>query len=58
MISLTFPHSRGFACCSVLVSDQASFITGTILPVDGGKTPQMYVPGFDITNLDNVDVNK
>lgn len=41
-----------------LGSDQASFITGVILPVDGGKTPQMYVPGFDITNLDNVVVDK
>ena len=38
-----------------LASDQASFITGVILPVDGGKTPQLYVPGFDITNLDNVE---
>ena len=41
-----------------LGSDQASFITGVILPVDGGKTPQLYVPGFDITNLDNVEVEK
>ena len=24
-----------------------------VLPVDGGKTPQLYVPSFDITNLDN-----
>jgi NAD(P)-dependent dehydrogenase (short-subunit alcohol dehydrogenase family) len=37
-----------------LASDQASFITGVILPVDGGKTPQMYIPDFDITALDNV----
>ncbi len=36
-----------------LASDQAAFITGVILPVDGGKTPQMYIPGFDITALDN-----
>ncbi len=36
-----------------LASDDASFITGVILPVDGGKTPQLYVPSFDITNLDN-----
>jgi NAD(P)-dependent dehydrogenase (short-subunit alcohol dehydrogenase family) len=41
-----------------LASDQASFITGVILPVDGGKTPQMYIPGFDITALDNVDVSQ
>jgi NAD(P)-dependent dehydrogenase (short-subunit alcohol dehydrogenase family) len=39
-----------------LASDQASFITGVILPVDGGKTPQMTIPGFDITALDNVAV--
>jgi len=39
-----------------LASDQASFITGVILPVDGGKTPQMYIPGFDITALNNVAV--
>jgi meso-butanediol dehydrogenase/(S,S)-butanediol dehydrogenase/diacetyl reductase len=39
-----------------LASEQASFITGVILPVDGGKTPQMYIPGFDITALDNVAV--
>lgn len=36
-----------------LASDDASFITGVVLPVDGGKTPQLYVPAFDITNLDN-----
>jgi NAD(P)-dependent dehydrogenase (short-subunit alcohol dehydrogenase family) len=36
-----------------LGSEDASFITGVILPVDGGKTPQLYVPAFDITNLDN-----
>ncbi len=40
-----------------LASDQASFITGVILPVDGGKTPQMHIPDFDITALDNVDVS-
>ncbi len=39
-----------------LASDQASYITGVVLPVDGGKTPQMYIPGFDITALDNVAV--
>lgn len=41
-----------------LASDQASFITGVILPVDGGKTPQMYIPSFDITALHNVDAAK
>lgn len=39
-----------------LGSDEASFITGIILPVDGGKTSQLYVPAFDITNLDNQSV--
>lgn len=39
-----------------LASDQAGFITGVVLPVDGGKTPQMYIPDFDITALDNVVV--
>lgn len=36
-----------------LASDDASFITSVVLPVDGGKNSQMYVPAFDITNLDN-----
>ena len=36
-----------------LGSEEASFVTGVILPVDGGKTSQLYVPAFDITNLDN-----
>jgi NAD(P)-dependent dehydrogenase (short-subunit alcohol dehydrogenase family) len=40
-----------------LASDQAAFITGVVLPVDGGKTAQMYIPGFDITALDNVAVD-
>ena len=39
-----------------LASDQASFITGVVLPVDGGKTPQMTIPGFDITALNNVAI--
>lgn len=46
------PEEVAEAIC-FLGSDDASFITGVILPVDGGKTPQMYVPAFDITNLDN-----
>ncbi len=41
-----------------LASDQASFITGVILPVDGGKTPQMHIPDFDITALDNAKAVK
>lgn len=40
-----------------LASDQASFITGVILPVDGGKTPEMHIPEFDITALNNVKVS-
>lgn len=39
-----------------LASEQASFITGVVLPVDGGKTPQMTIPGFDITALNNVAI--
>ena len=50
------PEEMAEAIC-FLASEQASFITGVILPVDGGKTPQLYVPGFDITNLDNVEVD-
>lgn len=46
------PEEVAKAIC-FLGSDDASFITGVILPVDGGKTPQLYVPAFDITNLDN-----
>jgi len=46
------PEEVSHAIC-FLASDDASFITGVILPVDGGKTPQLYVPAFDITNLDN-----
>ncbi len=46
------PEEVAQAIC-FLASGDASFITGVILPVDGGKTPQLYVPKFDITNLDN-----
>ena len=38
-----------------LGSDDASFINGVILPVDGGKTPQLHVPDWELT-LDNRDV--
>ena len=46
------PEEVAEAIC-FLASGDSSFITGVILPVDGGKTPQLYVPKFDITNLDN-----
>jgi NAD(P)-dependent dehydrogenase (short-subunit alcohol dehydrogenase family) len=35
-----------------LASDEAAFITGVVLPVDGGKTPQLHVPDWKLT-LDN-----
>ena len=52
MMRAATPEEVAQAIC-FLGSNDASFITGVILPVDGGKTPQMYVPSFDITNLDN-----
>ena len=52
MMRAATPEEVAQAIC-FLGSDDASFITGVILPVDGGKAPQMYVPSFDITNLDN-----
>ena len=52
MMRAATPEEVAQAIC-FLGSDDASFITGVILPVDGGKSPQMYVPSFDITNLDN-----
>ena len=50
------PEEIARAIC-FLASDDASFITGVILPVDGGKTPQMHIPDFDLTALDNRNVS-
>ena len=38
-----------------LASDESTFITGVVLPVDGGKTPQLHVPDWELT-LDNRNV--
>ena len=48
------PEDLANSIC-VLASDEAAFITGVILPVDGGKTPQLHVPDWELT-LDNRDV--
>ena len=57
MLRAATPEEVAQAIC-FLGSEDASFITGVILPVDGGKTPQLYVPAFDITNLDNQAENR
>ena len=57
MLRAATPEEVAQAIC-FLGSEDASFITGVILPVDGGKTPQLYVPAFDITNLDNQADNR
>lgn len=49
------PEEMAEAIC-FLASDEASFITGVVLPVDGGKTPQMHIPDFDLTALDNQQI--
>ncbi len=51
------PEEVAQAIC-FLASDEASFITSVVLPVDGGKNAQMYVPAFDITNLDNQAIER
>lgn len=48
------PEEMAEAIC-FLGSDDSSFITGVVLPVDGGKTPQLHVPDWELT-LDNRDV--
>jgi NAD(P)-dependent dehydrogenase (short-subunit alcohol dehydrogenase family) len=48
------PEEMAEAICFI-GSDDASFINGVVLPVDGGKTPQLYVPDWKLT-LDNRDV--
>jgi len=52
MLRIGTPEEIAQAIC-FLVSYDASFITGVILPVGGGKTPQMHIPDFDLTALDN-----
>lgn len=49
------PEEMSEAIC-FLGSEEASFITGVVLPVDGGKTPQLHVPDWDLTTLDNSNV--
>jgi len=53
MKRIGLPEEMAQAIC-FLASDQAAFITGVVLPVDGGKTPQMYIPDWELT-LDNRD---
>jgi NAD(P)-dependent dehydrogenase (short-subunit alcohol dehydrogenase family) len=48
------PEDLAHSIC-FLASDDAAFITGVVLPVDGGKTPQLHVPDWKLT-LDNRDV--
>lgn len=46
------PDEVASAIC-FLASDEASSITAVVLPVDGGKSAQLYVPAFDVSNMDN-----
>ena len=52
MQRIGLPEEMSEAIC-FLASDASAFITGVVLPVDGGKTPQMYIPDWDLTALDN-----
>ncbi|KAA1193286.1 SDR family oxidoreductase [Pseudohalioglobus sediminis] len=54
MERLGTPEDLAHSIC-FLASDDAAFITGVVLPVDGGKTPQLHVPDWELT-LDNRDV--
>ena len=56
MQRIGLPEEMAEAIC-FLASDAASFITGVVLPVDGGKTPQMHIPDFDLTALDNQNIS-
>lgn len=55
LLRIGLPEEMAEAIC-FLASDAASFITGVVLPVDGGKTPQLPIPKWDLTKLDNRDV--
>lgn len=54
MHRLGTPEDLAQSIC-FMASDDAAFITGVVLPVDGGKTPQLHVPDWKLT-LDNRDV--
>ncbi|NND69285.1 MAG: SDR family oxidoreductase [Halioglobus sp.] len=57
MLRIGLPEEMAEAIC-FLASDAASFITGVVLPVDGGKTPQLPIPNWDLTKLDNQSIER